>query len=400
MKDVYSITAATDPGNDLYAFIDDVNIVGAPESVIKAFDVLLSELNKVDLECNMNKTKFIFFHDQCKLNSSVIEYLNNHHIEVKEDTAVVLGAVIGKNGEHIKEGLRRHMKDMKLFLQRLTNPHMSVQAGMMMLRKCGIPKLNYLLRCTPPSAIEEMAMQMDEDILDTVKVMLDLTQQERHNEDVIDLLQAPLCYGGFGLQSALKKSPLAYIASLATVIDVGVFSSFGGDPDALLHNSMPYWELRQCLHQVRSLLSIDDDIENTLLPSSPNEFFSFFAQHHNLISHLQHNLNSQATKLTHQASLRKAQDEDDTVTQARLTSIPSPYASVWKDTTPSIPELRLADPHYRIASRMNLGLPAFVHLPDKCYSCGKNGACARDPYHYLTKRIKSQPETSIQADIK
>ena len=79
-------------------------------------------------------------------------------------------------------------------------------------------------------------------------VMLDLTQQERHNEDVINLLQAPLCYGGFGLQSALKKSPLAYIASLATVIEENMFSSFAGDPDALLlHNSMIYWELRQCL---------------------------------------------------------------------------------------------------------------------------------------------------------
>jgi hypothetical protein len=194
----------------------------------------------------------------------------------------------------------------------------------------------------------------------------------------------------------MKKSPLAYIASLATVIEENMFSSFAGDPDALLHNSMLYWELRQCLNQVRSLLSIDDDIENTLLPSSPNEFFSFFAQHHNLISHLQHNLNSQATKLTHQASLRKAQDEDDTVTQARLTSITSPYASVWKDTTPSIPELRLADPYYRIASRMNLGLPAFVHLPDKCYSCGKDGACARDPYHYLSCTTHKRREITLR----
>ena len=59
------------------------------------------------------------------------------------------------------------------------------------------------------------------------------------------------------------------------------------------------------------------------------------------------------------------------MTQARRTSITSPYASVWKDTTPSIPELRLADPHYRIASRMNLGLPAFVHLPDNATAVAK-----------------------------
>ena len=45
---------------------------------------------------------------------------------------------------------------------------------------------------------------------------------------------------------------------------------------------------------------------------------------------------------------------------------------------------------------MNLGLPAFVHLPDKCYSCGKDGACARDPYHYLSCTTHKRREITLR----
>jgi len=104
----------------------------------------------------------------------------------------VLGAVVEKDEHCIKEGLLQRKEDMSLFLDRLSNDHLSVQAAMLLLRKCGIPKLNYLLRCIPPSAIEDTANQLDDDILNTVAVILRLTQQERHSEDVIYLLQAPL----------------------------------------------------------------------------------------------------------------------------------------------------------------------------------------------------------------
>jgi len=157
---------------------------------------------------------------------------------------------------------------------------------------------------------------------------------------------------------------------------------------------MLYGELRQCLLELRR--DHRCGASESILPSSPSDFFAFYSQHHDFISGLQHDLNSQATKLMHHASLRRAEDSNDTVTRARLIAITSPYASVWKETIPSSPELRLADPYYRIASRMNLGLPVFSHLPNKCYSCFKEGACARDPYHYLSCNKHKRREINVR----
>ena len=56
MKDVYSSISAAAPSNDIYAFIDDLNIVGTPDNVVNAFDALLTELQKVGLRCNFRIT--------------------------------------------------------------------------------------------------------------------------------------------------------------------------------------------------------------------------------------------------------------------------------------------------------------------------------------------------------
>src|SRR5271170_4384992 len=89
-KDVYSSIGAAAPTNDIYAFIDDLNIVGTPDDVVKAFEVLLTELQKVGLKCNFSKTQFIYFHDH-PLDNNVTSLLDRHQIQLQERHALVLG---------------------------------------------------------------------------------------------------------------------------------------------------------------------------------------------------------------------------------------------------------------------------------------------------------------------
>jgi hypothetical protein len=71
--------------------------------------------------------------------------------------------------------------------------------------------------------------------------------------------------------------------------------------------------------------------------------------------------------------------------KAHLHSISADYAHVWKTVHPTSTLHILADPYYRLAARLNLGLPPnHNRLPRKCTSCGKDDALAIDPWHHLS----------------
>jgi len=105
------------------------------------------------------------------------------------------------------------------FFTRLTNPHLGVQTAMILLRFCGVPKMSYLLRVTPPEAIRDIAVQFD---LDTLFITHKLLGTEgyapAHTPEVTEQLQAPLRYGGFGITSAAAMSHAAYLPSVASAI--------------------------------------------------------------------------------------------------------------------------------------------------------------------------------------
>jgi hypothetical protein len=105
------------------------------------------------------------------------------------------------------------------FFSRLTNPHLGVQTAMILLRHCGVPKMSYLLRVTPPAAIKDVATQFDYETLRITHELLGLTGTEQAwNVEVIQQLQAPLRYGGFGITSATATSHSAYIASVVNAL--------------------------------------------------------------------------------------------------------------------------------------------------------------------------------------
>jgi hypothetical protein len=385
----------------LYAYIDDLQIVGSPTEVMKAFHQLQLSIGGSGLTINHKKSSFIYFHHHTHpLDTNITNTLQQLDIPIIKNRVVMLGAVIGKNIHEIQAGVRELIPNLKtdLFFTRLTNPHLGVQTAMILLRYCGIPKMNYLLKVIPPDAIATIAKQFDDQALAITHKLLETEgEAAAHTEEKTQQLQAPLRYGGFGITSAAATSHTAYLASVACAATspVSVLRTYTTDDHPLPQNTMLHSSLTECITTIKTTTPTTAEI----LPLSADNFFSYYEHECTIpVSTLQSTINQIATKHLFNATIGKAEANQDITTQARWRSITAPHAADWKDTLPSNKHMILADHLYRISVRMNLGLP-ISDLPADCHGCGTKNQVAKDPYHYLSCTQHKRREITLGHDM-
>jgi hypothetical protein len=127
-----------------------------------------------------------------------------------------MGAVIGCNGVYIQQAVSRFSLDMDPFFRRLLSEYLPVQSAMLLLRQCGVPRMDYLLRCIPPECVVSLAQSFDDTVMRSALLKLEIGADEcLQAPHVQPQLQARLKHGGFGLRSAVRTSPCAYLASVA-----------------------------------------------------------------------------------------------------------------------------------------------------------------------------------------
>ena len=194
---------------------------------------------------------------------------------------------------------------------------------MLVLRQCGVPKMNYTLRCMPPPCIEQLATSFDTHVMHAAQRKLLLHPDEAKRRPTVERLRAPLRHGGFGLASARQTSPAAYLGSLAAVACAPTFAPYS-NPDSPLPSSTQLYDW--IASSIAALVDAAPECE-ALLPPSPSVFF----QHETILTttSLQHELSQQATNSSHKASLQRATDTkktDDGRALAHLTAVSAPRA--------------------------------------------------------------------------
>ena len=159
----------------------------------------------------------------------MLRTLAEQDVTIQHDWIEVMGAAVGRDSETIKLGLDcLAAKDSgsEAFFRRLQSPELPVQSAMLVLRQCAVPKLNYLLRCSPPACIAEQAAHFDHALVTDACDKLELRCDERTAE-VKQRLRLRLKDGGFGLKSAVQTSPAAYTASVAAARDTETAAAKG-----------------------------------------------------------------------------------------------------------------------------------------------------------------------------
>ena len=84
---------------------------------------------------------------------------------MRTDWVTVVGAVIGRDADAISAGVAATQavdQSSAAFFRRLQLEPLNVQSAMIVLRQCGVPQMNYSLRCMPPSCIAQQAAAFDD----------------------------------------------------------------------------------------------------------------------------------------------------------------------------------------------------------------------------------------------
>jgi hypothetical protein len=402
MKDVYE-AVARQADVTLYAYVDDLHVVGTPTEVLKALTALQTLLPSVSLKCNTAKSHFAYFHaDTAPLNASLLQTLAQHDINVHNDWMQVMGAVIGRDAQSVQAGLTSITAHAgkEAFFRRLQSPLLSVQSAMLLLRQCAVPQMNYLLRCMPASCIAGMADEFDVTVtvLTSAYDKLEIRNRER-TEGTDDILRMPMRDGGFGLTSARHLSSAAYLASVASARSTDVFAPFGAADCPLQATSLLHGWIAESMRLVTE--ATPDSA--SLLPPSASAFFSFYAaSKSSLSSTLQRKLSLLASTHRVDALLsvaKRMRKQDGGAALAHTRAIAAPMASAWKRTAPTHPLLTLRDTQYCVAARLNLRLEPFTdttELPDKCPLCNREGAVAKDAWHFLSCTAQSKQEINTR----
>ena len=91
------------------------------------------------------------------------------------------------------------------------------------------------------------------------------------------------------------------------------------------------------------------------------------------------------------AALRRT---DGGAALAHVLAISAPRACAWKTVVPATPELHLSDVQYKLAARLNLGLPPMAPgaLPGACPNCKAHTSLSAEPWHFLTCKKESKGE--------
>ena len=386
----------------LYGYFDDLNVAGAPAEVMKAFAALQKLLPSVSLQCNTNKSQFGYFHsDTAPLHRSVLETLAQHDISLHEQWMEVMGAVVGRDETAIRAGVAATFGDdsnSAAFFRRLLLEGVSLRCAMLLLRQCAVPQYNYLLRCVPPTCIAEQADLFDAQVLHAA--MSKLGADPEQGGEPVGILQGRLRHGGWGLTSARATSPAAYLGSLAAVHSAPVFAAYCDADTPLPRDSLLHGWIDSSMQQL--MAATPEASEH--LPPSPSSFFSHYAKASpSISSSLQSALSVQASSHSFEASLsaaRAKKKHDGGVALAHLRAISAPRAWMWKTVIPSDPTLQLTDTQYRIAARLNLGLPPLSRsgmsaLPASCPVCGKEDAIANDSWHFLSCKKAMGPAGEV-----
>jgi len=358
---------------DVYAFVDDVYIVGEVDDVLAAHTAFIQHLRNIELTVNPAKCSLLYFHDATHpltaAQSQLLPTIGLQWDEFDCNAADVLGAVIGIDAAAIARRLDSKFGAAGLFgafFRRVRSGGFSVQAAMLLLAH-SVSRLAYLQRCLPPEVLERVAKEWDRLLLAAATHVLGVEANEV-TDAVVESLQRPRRLGGFGLSSAVFVSPFAFIASVAA-------SAAQPDSHPLSDDTLPAASLlHQWLHAALTCPSVDN-IQRTTdvhLHCDADTFTGHYHSQPNQATNLQSKLTTAATNSLYNARVREVTNTGDLRGLARLHGGRAPFASRWKTVRPTETAYRLPDEYYRYAARRDLGLPPTKDrmLPRRCAACG------------------------------
>ena len=119
------------------------------------------------------------------------------------------------------------------------------------------------------------------------------------------MFQAPLRYGGWGLASAVRTSPAAYLGSLAAARSAPALAAFSKADGPVPSTSLLHTWIQGSLDAV---VEATHASQEELPPSASTFVRHFTSASSSTSSSLQHTLSAQASSHRHEASMERARE--------------------------------------------------------------------------------------------
>eukprot|EP00042_Codosiga_hollandica_P053107 m.686479 g.686479 ORF g.686479 m.686479 type:complete len:1498 (-) comp58626_c0_seq59:378-4871(-) len=362
----------------VFAYLDDVIIVGTPAQVNVAFTTFKATAINIGLKVNAEKTKLLSLNSEER---DILDLTLEHGLKPPVRCMSLLGTPVGcptLESQLAVESIReQHFK--------LLAALPSKQVALLLLRSGLSQGCNHLARTMAPASLEAASLLLDQFVLQCLTALLDETPNSLPSYIKTEI-RLSLKHGGLGLTSVHEARHRAYFAALGSTIstwgrylpsDHPLLASWVAALDAALtvqpvqpqqttsqstaqqsrHPTMQTWceHLRECRQliggAVSSAQSAQTSSTTTLaLPSSGLEMITY-----NKWPKLQQRLgqlisrnakrNFVQTHLTLEAE------------RAQFLSKTGPSASAFLVATPSDPGLSLSNDDFQLTIRLWLRVP-------------------------------------------
>ena len=185
------------------AYLDDVSLIGAAETVAEDFVHICTAAKAIGLECNSSKCEVIPLGDGPSTASLNISFPSVRVIQ--SDEATLLGAALGK--DVLDDLLRAHVDQLRRLSVKIGDLH--AHDAFYLLKNClSAPKLLFTLRTLPCFAAKELDVSIQKSLTTTLNVDIGPAQWRQAS--------LPTRLGGLGIPSPSAIASAAYMASVTS----------------------------------------------------------------------------------------------------------------------------------------------------------------------------------------
>ena len=192
------------PEITIRCIMDDVNLWGPQEDVIRAYDFLAERLATIGLLVNSKSTLYTTHTD-------VPEHIRSK-VTVSGNAITILGAEKSRDKDFVSRKLVERMEKHETFFHRLEL--MPPNIALLLLQQCGAARATYLLRTHNPVISHDMAVKFDTRVTKVLESITDTESSPLSRETEL-LSHLPMREGGIGITRTVWIAQAAYDHSLA-----------------------------------------------------------------------------------------------------------------------------------------------------------------------------------------
>ena len=347
-------------GVKVVAVQDDVYFLGPKETIMLAWTHFNREIAKgTGLTINKAKTN-VLVPEQTDVAS-----ITRAGLVPTDNYIKALGTILTRKDSTLRRWINQEVKTSheQLFTL-LKDKRMPAQIAFTLLRMCGVPRVLYWMRTTPPTASGDLAETFDELVMETASTILSIPTLDTMARKQLCL---PVKKGGFGLRSMVQCADAAWTSGLAQAIQYCAPLTCDG-------------RISETLTEIveNSIRRINMIAEYEALPPTMNEFWGKFTEEP-ANPGLQKEIMQLVSDQEYIIMMKEMEVMSNNTKKARWNAVQAPHAGLWISTAPSHHLFQLTDENFKTAARIRLGM--MPHDGIRTCQCGTS--LIGDPYHFL-----------------